>query len=62
MYRAMVEGGDIEGEYIERDEAGVTLFNAEHEMKAFVPYEHLLTLVNEEAFTERERQFNKLLI
>ncbi|MDG5776725.1 hypothetical protein VB773_18405 [Haloarculaceae archaeon H-GB2-1] len=62
MYRAMVAEGNIEGDYVERDDAGVTLFNEDHEMKAFVPYSQLVALVNEEAFNDRERQFNKLLI
>lgn len=62
VYRIITSEGEIDAAHVERDDSGVTLYTDDDEMKAFVPYPHLIALVNEEAFSEHERQFDQLLL
>ena len=48
MYRAILPTGDIECEDYERQDDGVEVYTGEGEMIAFIPYDNLVALVDEE--------------
>ena len=55
MYRAILPTGDIACIDYERQEDGVELYDADDRMIAFVPYDNLVALVDEEATIEEDR-------
>lgn len=55
MYRAILPTGDIACERYERQDQGVEVYNEFGEMIAFVPYQNLVALVDEEATVEEDR-------
>jgi len=56
MYRAILPTGDIACEDYERQDEGVELYTADGRMVAFVPYENLVALVDEEVSLEEQER------
>jgi hypothetical protein len=50
MYRAILPNGQLEAEDYDHVENGVELYDADHEMLAFVPYANLEALLTEAAY------------
>jgi hypothetical protein len=48
MYQALFPEGQIECERYEREDDGVVLYSAADEFLAFVPYESLHAIINED--------------
>ena len=55
MYRAILPTGDIECASYEHGDVGVELYTTADEMIAFVPYQNLVALVDEEVDTGEDR-------
>jgi len=50
MYRAILSEGELRCNRYEMGPHGVDLFDEDDEMVAFVPYETLVCLINDEAY------------
>ena len=55
VYRAYLHSGDVECDTYDHTERGVELYDDEEGFLAFVPYENLLALVDEETAEEVDR-------
>lgn len=55
MYRAILPTGDIACTDFERQDDGVEVYNDEGGMIAFIPYQNLVALVDEEAGMDEDR-------
>lgn len=55
MYRAILPEGELECERYEHEDKGVTLFNTDDDMIAFIPYANLHALLNDETYSSHER-------
>lgn len=55
MFRAILPEGQIVCERYEHVEKGLELYNDEDEFVAFVPYENVHALLNEDVYAEDER-------
>lgn len=55
MFRAILPDGNLTCASFERGDHGVELYTADDELKAFVPYENLIALMNDEIRTEEDR-------
>ncbi|MFW6448163.1 MAG: hypothetical protein ACOC0X_01330 [Halobacteriota archaeon] len=55
MYRAILPDGNIAGARFERGEHGIEIYTSDDVMRAFVPYENLVALMNEEVDAEEDR-------
>lgn len=55
MYRAILPDGNITCAYFEREDHGVEVYTEDDELKAFIPYENLIALMNEEVESEENR-------
>ncbi len=55
MYRAILPDGDIECPTYEQTERGLELYTDAEELIAFVPYENLHALINEEVQSRDDR-------
>ena len=55
MFRAILPEGQIICERYEHAEKGLRLYNKGDELIAFVPYNNLHALLNEEVYAEDER-------
>jgi len=48
MFRAILPDGDIECARYEETDRGVELYTEDEELIAFIPYENLVALINED--------------
>lgn len=55
MYRAILPDGNLTCAYFERGEHGIEVFTEENELKAFIPYENLIAVINDEINDEENR-------
>ena len=55
MYRAILPDGDIECSRYEQTDRGVELYTAADELIAFIPYQNLIALINEDVQTGGDR-------
>ncbi|WIV67051.1 hypothetical protein [Natrialbaceae archaeon AArc-T1-2] len=55
MFRAILPEGQIICERYDRAENGIELYDEDDEFVAFVPYNNLHALMNEDVYTENER-------
>lgn len=55
MFRAILPEGELECERYEQDDRGVSLFNKDDELVAFVPYNNLHAILNDDAYDTDER-------
>lgn len=55
MYRAILPDGNVSGARYERTQHGVEIYTEAEVMRAFVPYENLVALMNEEVDAEEHR-------
>lgn len=55
MFRAILPEGQIVCDRYEHGEEGLELYNGSEEFIAFVPYENLHALLNEDVYSENER-------
>ena len=55
MFRAILPNGDIECHTYERQDVGVEVYTEDGEMIAFVPYENLVALVDEDVSMGEDR-------
>lgn len=55
MFRVILPEGELECERYEREDQGVTLFNRDDVMMAFVPYNNLHAILDDEAYDTDER-------
>lgn len=55
MYRAILPDGNIPCDYFERGDHGVEVYTGDDELRAFIPYENLIALMNESVETETNR-------
>lgn len=52
MYRAILPNGDLECNEYEKVDKGVNTYTKDGEFYAFIPYENLIAIVNEEIHQE----------
>ncbi|MFP4591411.1 MAG: hypothetical protein ACLFMX_01695 [Halobacteriales archaeon] len=55
MYRAILPDGNVPAARYEREEHGVELYTEDDRLRAFVPYENLVALMNEAVEAEENR-------
>ncbi|MFP8957282.1 hypothetical protein ACLI4Y_11170 [Natrialbaceae archaeon A-CW3] len=55
MYRAILPEGQIRCERYDRTDTGLELYDDDEQFIAFVPYENLHALLNEDVYTGDER-------
>ncbi|MFP9192450.1 hypothetical protein [Natronosalvus vescus] len=55
MYRAILPEGQIRCERYDRTDKGLELYDDDEQFIAFVPYENLHALLNEDVYTGDER-------
>ncbi len=55
MYRAILPDGNLVCAYFERGDHGVEVYTDEDELKAFIPYENLIALMNDDVTVEEHR-------
>lgn len=55
MFRAIIPDGDIECSTYEQTDRGLELYTAAEELIAFVPYENLHALINQEVQSSEDR-------
>ncbi len=55
MYRAILPEGNLYCAYYERGDHGVEIYTEHDELKAFIPYENLIALMNEEIEMDENR-------
>lgn len=55
MYRAILPDGNLSCESFDRGDNGVEIYTEEDELKAFIPYQNLIAIMNEEVEDERNR-------
>ena len=55
MFRVILPEGELECQRYEREDQGVTLFNDDDELVAFVPYNNLHAILNDDAYDTDER-------
>lgn len=55
MFRAILPDGDMQCETYEETERGVELYTAAEELIAFIPYENLVALINEDVQSSDDR-------
>lgn len=55
MFRAILPDGNITCAYFEREDNGVEIYTESDELKAFIPYQNLIALMNEEVETDTNR-------
>lgn len=55
MYRAILPDGQLRCERYDRTEKGLELYDEDDAFVAFVPYDNLHALLNEEVYAENER-------
>lgn len=55
MYRAILPDGNLTCETFDRGDNGVEIYTEEDELKAFIPYQNLIAIMNEEVQDERNR-------
>lgn len=48
MYRAILPDGNLSCDYFERGDHGIEVYTADDELKAFIPYENLIALMNDD--------------
>lgn len=55
MFRVILPEGELECDRYEREDQGVSLYNDEGDLLAFVPYANLHAILNDEAHDTDER-------
>lgn len=55
MFRAILPEGELECDRYEREDEGVSLFNDEGDLLAFVPYNNLHAILNDDTYSTDER-------
>lgn len=55
MFRAILPDGDVQCETYEETDRGVKLYTEGTELIAFIPYENLVALMNEEIDSSTDR-------
>lgn len=55
MYRAILPDGNIGGASFERTRHGVEMFTEDGDLRAFIPYENLIAVMNETVEAEEHR-------
>lgn len=55
MFRAILPEGELECDRYEREDDGVSLYNEEGDLLAFVPYANLHAILNDETYATDER-------
>lgn len=55
MFRAILPDGDMECASYEQTDRGVELYTEDEELIAFIPYENLVALINEDVKTGDDR-------
>ena len=55
MYRAILPDGNLSCATFERGDHGVEVYTEEAELKAFIPYENLIAVINDEVQSEENR-------
>ncbi len=55
MYRAILPDGNLTSARFERSDHGVELFTKDEELLAFIPYENLIAVINDEVERAEDR-------
>lgn len=55
MFRVILPEGELECDRYEREDRGVSLYNQEDDLIAFVPYNNLHAILNDETYDTDER-------
>jgi hypothetical protein len=55
MFRVILPEGELECDRYEREDRGVSLYNQEDDLIAFVPYNNLHAILNDETYETDER-------
>lgn len=57
MYRAILPDGNVTGADYDRHRHGVEMYTDDDVLRAFIPYENLIALMNEEVEPEERRSY-----
>lgn len=55
MYRAILPDGNLSCATFERGDHGIEVYTDEGQLKAFIPYENLIAVINDEVHEETNR-------